>query len=83
LFTLTLDNSIIPKSCTIFDILVTHEARTDNSHSIDHINNTMGYTKDNSNTVRWRANLFNKDVTVCGLQQLAKFYTILEENKNE
>jgi len=74
--TLTLADITIPDTCPVFGIKLQREDRTSwyNAPSIDRIDNTKGYTKDNIIIVSRRANILKKDATIAELVQLAKFY---------
>ena len=54
----------IPPTCPILGIpLFSSEKRTDNSPSIDRIDSSKGYTKDNIVIISWRANRIKNDGT--------------------
>lgn len=83
-FTLTIEDVVIPETCPILGIPIVADIgpRTNNSPSIDRIDNTKGYTPDNFVIISWRANLLKKDATLDELRKIADYYTLLEENKN-
>ena len=66
----------IPKICPVLGIPLYRCERENwnNSPSIDRIDNTKGYIKDNVIVVSRRANSLKKDATIEELQKLAKFY---------
>ena len=68
---------VIPKLCPVFKIPLFRVGgkRTDNSPSIDRIDNTKGYTKDNVWIISWRANRLKNDGTATEFRQLAKAIT--------
>lgn len=78
--TLTLDDIIIPDYCPVLGIKLEVGDRKNhqNAPSIDRIDNTKGYTKDNIVVVSIRANLLKKDATVQELIALAEFYSKLD-----
>lgn len=83
-FSLTIEDIIIPDVCPVLGIpLIFSDKRTNNTPSIDRIDNTKGYTKDNIVVCSWRANMLKKNATVLELQQLAQFYTKIIGDKNE
>lgn len=49
-------------------------SRTDNTPSIDRVDNSKGYVKNNIVIVSWRANRLKSDATPYELRRLAKFY---------
>lgn len=67
--TLTTEDLVIPKQCPVLNIpLEFSEKRTDNTPSVDRIDNARGYTPDNIVICSWRANMLKKDATVRELQ---------------
>lgn len=79
-FTITVEDVIIPEVCPVLGIpivCIAGTARTDNSPSIDRIDNTKGYVPGNVVVTSWRANMLKKDATLNELQMLAKFYSEL------
>lgn len=74
-FALHSGDVVIPDNCPILGIpLFFSQSRTDNTPSIDRIDNTKGYIKNNIVVCSWRANLLKKDATVDELFKLANFY---------
>lgn len=76
LFDLTMDDIEIPERCPALDIeLFTCDKKNwVNSPSIDRIDNTKGYTKDNIVIVSRRANILKKDATLEELKKISDFY---------
>lgn len=76
-FELTLADITIPTTCPVLGIPLVLGARRDQkdySPSIDRIDSTRGYTKDNVIIVSWRANRIKSDATVVELCQLYEYY---------
>ena len=82
--TLTVDDIIIPDFCPVLGIkLKTGDRRSHyNAPSIDRIDNTKGYIKENIVVVSTRANLLKNDATINELIMVAKFYSELKEKQN-
>lgn len=82
--TLTVDDIVIPDFCPVLGIKLETGNRKShyNAPSIDRIDNTKGYIKENIVVVSTRANLLKKDATINELIMLAKFYSELKENQN-
>lgn len=77
-FNLTVEDIVIPKKCPVLGIelkkTIGNGARTDNTPSIDRVDNDRGYVKDNIIIVSWRANRLKSDATPEELRRIAKFY---------
>jgi len=76
-FTLTLEDiPAIPTHCPILGLPlhVGAAGRTDNSPSLDRIDNAKGYIPGNVVLVSWRANRLKGSATATELMQLANFY---------
>ena len=77
-FTITKEDITIPDICPVLGIKLstTPESRKKKyaAPSIDRIDNSKGYTKDNIVIVSCRANLLKKDATITELILLAKYY---------
>lgn len=82
--TLTINDINIPDYCPVLGIkLETGDRRKKyNSPSIDRIDNTKGYTKNNIIVVSNRANILKKDATLDELIMIGKFYGELKEKQN-
>lgn len=56
-FSIEIDDIIVPSICPVLGIpIIGDKGRCDNSPSLDRIDNTKGYTKDNICVISWRAN---------------------------
>lgn len=56
-FSIEITDIIIPTICPVFGTpIILDKGRCDNSPSLDRIDNTKGYTKDNICIISWRAN---------------------------
>lgn len=73
-FNLTLEDIIIPVYCPILGMpLYTSELDSDCSPSIDRIDNSGGYTKDNVQIISTRANRIKSDSSIEELQRLLNY----------
>ena len=72
----------LPDYCPILGVKLNYDgtgiegnwSRTENSPSIDRINSSIGYTKDNIHVISWRANRIKNDSTV---EELGKIYAYM------
>lgn len=83
-FDLQVSDIVIPDTCPVLGIkLVFGESLVgkpvDGSPSLDRIDNTLGYTKDNVVVVSLRANQLKRDATLDELHKLVSFYSKLSE----
>ena len=76
---------IIPAFCPLLNIPIIHEVgkgcRSDNSPSLDRIDNRFGYIKGNILVVSWRANFLKSDAALSELQLLVANLQSITENK--
>jgi hypothetical protein len=79
-FDLTTSDILIPKRCPIFGILL-EKAKGgragDNSPSIDRIDSTKGYTKNNIIVISWKANRIKNSGTPEDHLKIYTFYSKL------
>jgi hypothetical protein len=82
--TLLVDDITIPDYCPVLGIKLETGDRKEkyNSPSIDRIDNTKGYTKNNIIVVSYRANILKKDATLDELIMIGKFYGELKGKQN-
>jgi len=75
-FDLQRSDIIIPNECPVLGIKLFRESKEtwNNAPSIDRIDNTKGYTKDNIMVISRRANILKKDATFDELVKIGKFY---------
>lgn len=76
-FDITYDDVTIPPICPVLGIpLKSHQGKRlqDDSATIDRIDSSRGYTRDNIVVISWRANRLKNDATVNELEQIVKFY---------
>jgi hypothetical protein len=75
---------IIPDLCPVLGIKLYRESRENWHHapSIDRVDNTKGYLKDNIMIISRRANILKKDATFDELIMVGKFYSELKEKQN-
>jgi hypothetical protein len=78
-FTITKEDIIIPDLCPVFGFPLKRENRETWMYapSIDRIDNTKGYVKNNIIVVSRRANILKKDATLDELEQLFNYYNTL------
>lgn len=74
--TLTKEDIVIPKRCPVFGIplFFTEGRRTDNTPSLDRLDNSKGYVPGNVAVVSWRANNRKGDLTLREIARLYNFY---------
>ena len=65
-FSIVIEDIIIPEYCPVLGIplYVAGRKRTDNSPSLDRIDNTRGYSKDNICVISFRANALKNDGSI-------------------
>lgn len=80
-FDLEFKDIIVPNYCHILGIqLVRGSDNHDNSPSIDRIDNTKGYTKDNIIIISNRANRIKNDSTTDELEKITLFYKNIKKS---
>ena len=86
-FNLTLDDCVIPSICPVLGIpIVVGKVRpkgcmvADNTPSIDRIDATKGYTKENVAVISWRANHLKNNATE---EELAAIVNYIHRMKNQ
>lgn len=71
---LTVADIVIPKVCPVLNIPLTDTAtRTDNTPSIDRLDNSIGYQKGNVFVISWRANRLKCNATLKEMQAITKY----------
>jgi hypothetical protein len=75
-FDLQREDIVVPDNCPVLGIKLFREDKKTWHHapSIDRIDNTKGYTKDNIMIISRRANILKKDATLQELVTIGKFY---------
>lgn len=75
-FSININDIIMPEICPVFGIplLVGDDRSIDNSPSLDRINNTKGYTKDNTIIVSHKANTIKNNASIEDLEKIYHFY---------
>lgn len=83
-YTITLNDIVIPDYCPVLGIkLDTGDRRKKgNAPSIDRIDNSKGYTKENIMVVSNRANMIKNNATIDELIMIGNFYRNLKEKQN-
>jgi len=71
-FSLELSDILIPERCPVLGVLLdcTAERPSENLPSLDRIDNSRGYVKDNVWVISWRANYIKRDSTLPELRAL-------------
>jgi hypothetical protein len=79
--TLTIDDIIIPDYCPVLGIKLDtgDRKRKGNAPSIDRIDNSKGYTKENIMVISNKANMIKNDATIDELIMIGNFYRNLKE----
>lgn len=76
-FDLSKDDVVIPANCPVLGIpLFVSDKLSNNSPSLDRIDNSKGYVKGNVCVISWRANNLKSDAT---LEELEKICTYLKQ----
>jgi len=80
-FAITEEDIKIPEICPVFGYGIKHNSgsKQDNSISLDRIDNSKGYTKDNIAVISWKANRLKNNATIEDLRKLLKY---MESVKN-
>lgn len=83
-FTITRDDIVVPSHCPILGIplAISTDMRSDNSPSLDRIDNTRGYVPGNVHVISWRANKLKNDGTARELELIAQYLRRLEHESN-
>lgn len=70
---------VIPSVCPVLGIplFLVGSKRTDNSPSVDRVDSTRGYTKDNVRIISWRANKLKQDAS---LEEVEKTLSYMKQN---
>ena len=71
-FDLIIDDIIIPEVCPVLGIVL-DKNQPDAKPSIDRIDNTKGYVKDNIMTISWRANKLKNDGSLDELRAIVAY----------
>lgn len=75
-FNLEKEDIIIPSHCPVLGIEIKkHEGGRpwDNSPTIDRVDNSKGYTKENSRVISWRANRIKNNASLAELKAIIKY----------
>lgn len=82
-FTLLQEDIVIPEYCPILGLRldISYKERSEGTPSIDRIDNTKGYTKDNIVVTSWRANRLKNNGSIDELAAIVYFYTQLVPSK--
>lgn len=72
---LTIDDLVLPEACPILgmDLRFNKGGHYDNSYSLDRIDNTLGYTKDNVQVISLKANILKNKGTLEDLIKLGEW----------
>ena len=72
--TLVLSDIIIPKYCPILGYKLSYSGREDDSPSVDRVDSTRGYTKDNIQVISYRANTLKSNMTIEECRKLLSYF---------
>ena len=72
-FDISPDDIVVPELCPVFQVPMTYGKRP-YSPSVDRIDNTKGYTKDNIAVISFRANCIKNDATIEEMQKVLDWY---------
>ena len=73
-FSITLEDLVVPELCPVFGIpLMFSDTVTDNTPTIDRVDSSRGYTKDNIQIISSRANRLKNNATLTELTQLVEY----------
>lgn len=74
-FNLELNDIIIPEVCPVLGIklAISEQTKSDNSPSLDRIDNAKGYVKGNVQVISWRANHIKTDATLSELEKVVAY----------
>jgi hypothetical protein len=74
-FTIEWDDLDVPTHCPVFglELRFSEGRRTDNSYSLDRLDNTVGYIPGNVKVISWKANQYKGDLTVAEVESLLKY----------
>lgn len=74
-FTIDWQDLEVPEFCPVFGIKLSFEGgkRTAASFSLDRLDNSKGYTVENTRVVSWRANQYKGDLTIKEVEALLKY----------
>lgn len=80
-YTLSVEDIVIPSVCPVLGIPLLRSGRSQNSVSIDRINNSKGYTKNNIRLISRRANRLKADASIDEIKSL--YLYMLEHSSKE
>jgi hypothetical protein len=76
-FSLELADIRIPKVCPVLGIPITPniggKSATPNSPTLDRLDSSKGYTKENTRVISWRANKIKADATLAELEAIVRY----------
>ena len=74
-FSISFEDLEFPELCPVFGFKLetTQGRRKDNSYSIDRLDNSKGYTKDNTRVISWKANQYKGNLTIQEVEQLLNY----------
>lgn len=79
-FTISIYDIEVPLACPVLGLKLeksTTGKRVDSSPSLDRIDNSKGYTKDNTRVISWRANKLKSDASI---EELEAVLSYMKEN---
>jgi len=63
----------LPLVCPVLGITLSTDGDKDSSHSLDRIDSSLGYTRDNVRVISWRANMLKNNATLEELVLLGQY----------
>lgn len=76
-FDIEIEDLVVPETCPVFGIplIPTYGKgkRNNGTPSLDRLDNTKGYTKDNCRIISFKANQYKGDMTVAEVEALLKY----------
>jgi hypothetical protein len=74
-FAIELEDLSLPETCPVLGIPIEWRegSKLDNLPSLDRVDNTQGYTKQNTRIISWRANILKRDATLREMACLIKY----------
>ena len=75
----------VPMTCPVLGIPIRMEKgrQTDNSLSIDRIDSTRGYTRDNVVFVSWKVNRLKSNATLTEMRAMVEFYESITADESD
>jgi hypothetical protein len=76
-FNIEVEDLVVPETCPVFGIPLVPTygtgKRNDGTPSLDRLDNTKGYTKDNIRMISFKANMYKGNMTIADVEALLKY----------